>query len=57
MIKNTFGTVRENGTWQYRTVYVEIPKKSGKSEIAAAIALYMLLSDGEANAEVVCSRM
>lgn len=52
LIKKTFGTLREDGTRQYRTVYVEIPKKSGKSEIAAAIALYMLLADGESNAEV-----
>ncbi len=52
LIQKTFGTVREDGTRQYRTVYVEIPKKSGKSEIAAAIALYMLLADGESNAEV-----
>ena len=40
LIKQTFGTLREDGTRQYRTVYVEIPKKSGKSEAAAAIALY-----------------
>jgi phage terminase large subunit-like protein len=52
LIKKTFGTLREDGTRQYRTVYVEIPKKSGKSELAAAIALYMLLADGEPNAEV-----
>lgn len=52
LIKKLFGTLREDGTRQYRTAYVEIPKKSGKSEIAAAIALYMLLADGESNAEV-----
>ena len=52
LIKKTFGTLKEDGTRQYRTVYLEIPKKSGKSEVAAAIALYMLLADGESNAEV-----
>lgn len=52
LIKKVFGTIRVDGTRQYRTVYVEIPKKSGKSEIAAAIALYMLCADGESNAEV-----
>ena len=30
----------------------EIGKKNGKSELGAAIALYMLLADGEPNAEV-----
>ena len=52
LIEKTFGTMREDGTRQFRTVYTEIPKKSGKSELAAALALYMLLADGEPNAEV-----
>jgi phage terminase large subunit-like protein len=52
LIKQTFGTLREDCTRQYRTVYTEIGKKNGKSSIAAAIALYMLLADGEPNAEV-----
>ena len=32
--------------------YVEVGKKNGKSELAAAIALYLLFADGEAGAEV-----
>ncbi|MGB4439664.1 MAG: terminase large subunit [Sedimentibacter sp.] len=52
LIKQLFGNLREDGTRQYRTAYVEIPKKSGKSEIGAAIALYMLCAVGESNAEV-----
>lgn len=44
--------MREDGTQQYRTVYTEIPKKAGESELSAATALYMLLTDGEYNAEV-----
>lgn len=35
------GTIKDNGYRQYNTAYVEIPKKNGKSEIAAAIALYL----------------
>ncbi|MHB1154891.1 MAG: terminase large subunit [Eubacteriales bacterium] len=52
LIIKLFGTLRDDGTRQYHTAYVEIPKKSGKSELGAAIALYMLCADGEANAEV-----
>lgn len=37
---------------QYRTVYVEIPRKNGKSTLAAPIALYLTLADGEGGAEV-----
>jgi phage terminase large subunit-like protein len=47
-----FGTMKANGRRRYRTCYVEIPRKNGKSEIAAAIALYMLIGDGEQGAEV-----
>lgn len=42
IIRDVFGTVKENGYRQYNTAYVEIPKKQGKSEIAAAVALYLL---------------
>lgn len=52
LIEKAFGTIKEDGTRQYRTVYCEIPKKNGKSELAAAIGLYMLTADGEAGPEV-----
>ncbi len=52
IIRDIFGTVKENGYRQYNTAFVEIPKKQGKSEIAAAIALYLLAGDGEWGAEV-----
>jgi phage terminase large subunit-like protein len=37
---------------RYWYLYLEIPKKNGKSELAAALALYHLFADGEMNAEV-----
>ena len=46
IVRDVFGTVKENGYRQYNTAYVEIPKKQGKSELAAAVALY-LLAGGE----------
>jgi len=52
IIKPLFGTVKKDQTRQYRTCYVEIPRKNGKSEIAAAIALYLLFADGEMGAEI-----
>lgn len=52
IVKDIFGTIKENGFRQYNTAYVEIPKKQGKSELAAAIALYLLAGDGEWGAEV-----
>ena len=52
IIRDIFGVVDENGFRQFRTAYVEIGKKNGKSELAAAIALYLLFANGEAGAEV-----
>jgi len=53
IIAPLFGTLQyENGPRQYRTCYVEVPKKSGKTEVAAGIALYMLYEDGENSPEV-----
>lgn len=45
-------TAREDGLRQYRTCLLMLPRKNGKSEIAAAVALYGLLADGEIGAEV-----
>ena len=52
IIRDLFGTVKENGYRQYNTAYIEIPKKNGKSELAAAVALLMTCGDGEWGAEV-----
>ena len=52
IIRDIFGVVKADGMRQFRSAYVEIPKKNGKSELAAAIALYMLYADGEASPEV-----
>ena len=52
IVRDIFGTLKPNGYRQYNTAYVEIPKKQGKSELAAAIALYLTCGDGEYGAEV-----
>ena len=42
-----------NAEWlrKYWYLYLEIPKKNGKSELAAALGLYHLFADGELNAD------
>ena len=52
IVRDLFGIVKENGKRQFLTAYIEIPKKNGKSELAAAIALYLLYADNEPSAEV-----
>lgn len=52
LVEQLFGTLNEDGKRQYRTCYCEIPRKNGKSETAAAIALYLLFADEEPGAQV-----
>ena len=52
LIRDIFGIVKPDGNRQFRTAFVEICKKVGKSELAAAIALYLLYADNEPSAEV-----
>ena len=52
IIRDLFGILKKNGYRQFNTAYVEIPKKQGKSELAAAVALLLCCGDGEERAEV-----
>jgi len=52
IIEEVFGTVKADGMRQYRTVYISVARKNGKSTLAAAIALYLLFGDEEPGAEV-----
>jgi phage terminase large subunit-like protein len=53
MVRTVFGWKRKSdGTRRYRKVYLEIPRKNGKSTIAAGFALALLFADVEPGAEV-----
>lgn len=47
-----FGWRRADGTRRFRTSYLEIARKNGKSTLAAGVGLYLLVADGEAGAEI-----
>jgi phage terminase large subunit-like protein len=51
ILKRLFKT-RKDGRRQYRTCLLMLPRKNGKTEMAAALAVYFLLFDGEIGAEV-----
>src|SRR5678816_1755272 len=51
IVKQLFKT-RRDGLRQYRTCLLMLPRKNGKTELAAALAIYFLLFDGEIGAEV-----
>lgn len=53
IIRPLFGTIDpKTGLRWYREALVGLARKNGKSELAAGIALYMLVADGEYGAEV-----
>lgn len=45
-------TLRADGRRQYRQALIGMARKNGKSSLAASLALYLLLMDGEPGAEV-----
>ena len=52
VIGSLFGWKRVDGTRRFRTAYVEVARKNGKSAMLAGTALYALVADGEPGAQV-----
>src|SRR3972149_6173523 len=52
IIRPLFGWKRRDGTRKFRYAYIEIPRKNGKSTVAAGIALYLTFADEEPGAKV-----
>jgi phage terminase large subunit-like protein len=52
IIRDVFGILKPNGYRQFNTAYIEIAKKQGKSELAAAVALLLTCGDFEHGGEV-----
>jgi phage terminase large subunit-like protein len=49
-----FGWLNADGTRRFRVAYTEIARKNGKSQLAAAIGLYLFVGDEEPGAEIYC---
>ncbi len=52
IVRDVFGTLNERGLRRYRYVYIEVPKKNGKSELLSAIANYHIFNKLEPNGEM-----
>ena len=52
LIAMLFGWRRKDGRLRFNKAYIEVARKNGKSELMAAIALYLLLVFGEPGAEI-----
>jgi phage terminase large subunit-like protein len=58
IVEPVFGWVEWSAEWDqwvrvYRVVWISAGRKNGKSELLAALALYLLLADGEQGAELI----
>lgn len=52
IVSNFYGNMREDLTRCYEYLYLEIPKKNGKSQLSAALGLYHTFADGARDGEV-----
>lgn len=52
IVRPLFGWKRPDGTRRYRRAYVWVPRKNGKTELAAGLSLLMLLGDAEPGGQV-----
>lgn len=52
IVRDLFGWKRIDGTRRYRTAYIEIPRKNGKSTLCAGLALFLLFADAEPAADI-----
>lgn len=52
IIEPLFGWLTPEGVRRFRTAYIEVPKKNGKSTLAAGVGMYLLVGDGEPGAEI-----
>lgn len=55
IVGSLFGWMRADGTRRFRVGYVEVPRKFGKSTLAAGVADYLAFFDGEPGAETYCT--
>jgi phage terminase large subunit-like protein len=52
IVWSLFGWKRADGTRRFRTGYLEVARKNGKTTLAAGIGLFLVTVDGEPGAEV-----
>lgn len=53
VIRPLFGWQHPDGRRRYRKLYLEVPKKAGKSQVCAGLGLYLLFCDSEPSADIV----
>ena len=55
IVGSLFGWVRADGARRFRTAYIEVARKNGKSSLGAGLGLRLAFFDREPGAEVYCA--
>jgi phage terminase large subunit-like protein len=55
ILRPVFGWMRPDGTRRFRTAWIEVPRKNGKTTKAGGVGLYLTVGDNEPGAEVYCT--
>ena len=55
IVANTFGWKRSDGRRRYREVFIFVPRKNGKSELAGGLGNFLAFADKEPAAQVYCA--
>lgn len=55
IVRTVIGWKRPDGSRRFRQVFIEVPRKNGKTTLLAGIANYLLFCDAEAGAECYCA--
>ena len=57
LVGHAFGWLRPDGTRRFRRIFLYIPRKNGKTELAAGIGIILFCADDEPAAEVYCGAL
>lgn len=52
IVRKLFGWMRADGFRKHRIAFIAVPRKNGKTTLCAAIALYLMIADGEPRASI-----
>lgn len=55
LLYELFEVSESTGKRRFRRALIGLPRKAGKTELAAAIGLYLMLADGEMSAQIYCA--
>lgn len=57
LVGHLFGWIRPDGTRRFRKLFLYVPRKNGKTELASGLGIVFFVADDEPGAEVYCGAL